>query len=351
MSHTVYCGVDLHARLQTVAYCFTDDGEVHFKQLDHRKDDLRSFYSQFSGRVIVGIETTGYSLWFEQLLEELGHEVWIGHAADIRHAARRRQKNDRRDAELILDLMVKGDFPKIHRRSLKSQEVLRLLRYRHRLVRMRTSAINSLHYLAISYGLPIKSRLMTKAGREQLNGLAMTDVLSKQRREWQEMINQLNERISSCEKELEQMTSDDRRVQRLRTHPGIGLLTAAGLVHTLEPITRFANQRKVVAYVGMEPREHSSAEKKRWLSISKQGSKHLRYLLGEAAQTAARADEELKRFYKRVLAKRGLGRAKVAVGRKLLIRGYIMLRDSIDYEEFLRRGTVEARLARNARRR
>ena len=66
---------------------------------------------------------------------------------------------------------------------------------------------------------------------------------------------------------------------------------------------------------------------------------------------AARADEELKRFYKRVLAKRGLGKAKVAVGRKLLIRGYIMLRDSIDYEEFLRRGTVEARLARNARRR
>jgi hypothetical protein len=73
-------------------------------------------------------------------------------------------------------------------------------------------------------------------------------------------------------------------------------------------------------------------------------------LLGKAAQTAAGADQELKRFYGRILAKRGLGRAKVAVGRKLLIRGYIMLRDSIDYEEFLRR-SVEARLARNAPRR
>ena len=350
MTQTVYCGVDLHARLQTVAYCSSEDGEVHIKELDHRTDDLRSFYSQFSAQVIVGIETTGYSLWFEQLLEELGHEVWIGHAADIRHAARRRQKNDRRDAELILDLMLKGDFPKIHRRSNQSQEVLRLLRYRHRLVRMRTSAINSLQYLAISYGLPIKSRLLTKAGRQQLNCLDMTAVMSRQRQEWLEMIDQLNERISSCEKELERLTSQDSRVQRLRTHPGIGLLTAAGLVHTLEPVTRFTNQRKVVAYVGMEPREHSSGEKKRWLSISKQGSKHLRYLLGEAAQTAARADQELKRFYGRVLAKRGLGKAKVAVGRKLLIRGYIMLRDSIDYEEFLRR-SVEARLARNAPRR
>jgi transposase len=350
MSRIVYCGVDLHARLQTLAYCFSDDGEVHIKELDHRTDDLRSFYSQFTGQVIVGIETTGYSLWFEQLLEELGCEVWIGHAADIRHAARRRQKNDRRDAELILDLMLKGDFPKIHRRSQQSQEILRLLRYRHRLVRMRTSAINSLQYLAISYGLAIKSRLTTKAGRERLNSVEMTAVLSKQRREWLEMIEQLNGRIQSCDKELEQRTSDDPRVQRLRTHPGIGLLTAAGLVHTLEPVGRFANQRKVVAYVGMEPREHSSAEKKRWLSISKQGSKTLRYLLGEAAQTAARADEELKRFYGRVLVKRGLGKAKVAVGRKLLIRAYIMLRDSIDYEEFLRRG-VEARVARNAPRR
>ena len=97
MTQTVYCGVDLHARLQTLAYCFSDDGEVHIKELDHRTDDLRDFYSQFTGQVIVGIETTGYSLWFEQLLEELGHEVWIGHAADIRHAARRRQKNRRPD--------------------------------------------------------------------------------------------------------------------------------------------------------------------------------------------------------------------------------------------------------------
>ncbi|HST19846.1 MAG TPA: hypothetical protein VLR90_01915 [Blastocatellia bacterium] len=64
MTQTVYCGVDLHARLQTVAYCFSGDGEVIIKQLDHRTYDLRSFYSQFSGNVIVGIETTGYSLWF-----------------------------------------------------------------------------------------------------------------------------------------------------------------------------------------------------------------------------------------------------------------------------------------------
>ena len=76
----------------------------------------------------------------------------------------------------------------------------------------------------------------------------------------------------------------------------------------------------------------------------------LRYLLGEAAQSAARGDSELQKMYKRLVVRRGLGKAKVAVGRKRLIRSYIMLRDRIDDEEFLRRG-VEARLARNAPRR
>src|SRR5215510_8274681 len=137
MTTTVYCGVDFHARVQTVAYCGTADGEIHLHELNHRKDDIRGFYSQFSGEVVIGLEASGYSPWFEQMLEELGHEVWLGHATEIRRSAKRRQKNDRRDAELILELLLKGDFPKIHRPSVHSNEILRMLRYRHRMVKMR----------------------------------------------------------------------------------------------------------------------------------------------------------------------------------------------------------------------
>jgi len=79
--------------------------------------------------------------------------------------------------------------------------------------------------------------------------------------------------------------------------------------------------------------------------ISKAGSRLLRYLLVEAAQTAVRKDEDLKRFYKRLAERRGRPKAKVAAARKLLIRAYIMLRDEIDYAEFRHRA-VAARLAR-----
>jgi hypothetical protein len=93
---TVYCGVDFHARCQTVSYCDTADGEVHQQDLHHRQDDVRAFYQKFSGEVIVGIEASGYSAWFEELLEGLGQQVWVGDATEIRRLARRRQKNDRK---------------------------------------------------------------------------------------------------------------------------------------------------------------------------------------------------------------------------------------------------------------
>jgi transposase len=107
----VYIGVDFHARVQTVSYLTTEDGEVHQIELHHKnKTEIRAFYAQFSDEVIVGFETSGYAYWFEEMLEELGHQVWIGDPAEIRRLARRRQKNDRRDANLILDCWSTDGF-------------------------------------------------------------------------------------------------------------------------------------------------------------------------------------------------------------------------------------------------
>jgi len=146
---------------------------------------------------------------------------------------------------------------------------------------------------------------------------------------------------------VEQKAEADPQVQRLRSHPGIGLLTGLCLVATLESIERFANPRKVTAYVGFDPVEDSSGERKRMGSISKQGSRLLRLLLVEAGQVAARRDQELGQVYRRVTLRRGHATAKVAVGRRLLVRAFIMLRDEIDYAEFGRRG-VAARSSRGS---
>lgn len=342
---TIYCGVDFHARLQTVSFMDTADGETHQRDLHHQKDDIRAFYSQFAGDVIVGSEASSYSRWFEQLLDELGHQLLIGDAAEIRRLARRKRKNDHRDADHILDLLIKGEFPRLHRPSPQSREVMRQLRYRHRLVKIRTMIKNDLHALSLGAGVSLRTQIRTVKGRERLEALALPSVLGEQRDEWLRLLDTIGDQVAGVEKWLTASAKQDERVMKLQTHPGIGLITSLALAHTLEPVSRFSTARKVVAYVGLDPVEHSSAERKRFGSISKEGCRFLRFLMVETAQKAVNGDQELKAFYYRLVQRKERSKAKVAVARKLLIRGYIMLRDQIDYAEFLRRG-VEARSAR-----
>ena len=176
--NTIYIGVDFHARQQTICYLTTETGELVTAELKHEpKKAVRTFYEQFSGQVIVGLEASGYSPWFEQLLEELGHQVWLGDATEIRRRARWRQKNDRRDAELILDLMLHDEFPRLHRPSLQSREVMRMLRYRQKLIKMRTMSKNSLQSLALQSGIARRAHLFTRAGKAELKAAVMSPVM------------------------------------------------------------------------------------------------------------------------------------------------------------------------------
>ncbi len=169
---TVYIGVDLHARQQTAAYMNTSDGEIKGRELHHQKDDVRSFYEQFGSEVIVGVEASGYTSWFEEMVEACGHRLLVGDAAEIRRLARRRQKNDRRDAELILDLLMHNEFPQLYRYSPESREVLRQLRFRHKLVKLRTIILNSLSRALDQCGAVVTGEVSDGTGTRPLRAVA-----------------------------------------------------------------------------------------------------------------------------------------------------------------------------------
>ena len=225
--------------------------------------------------------------------------------------------------------------------------MLQQLRYRQRLVKMRTMTINSLRFMAASRGVTLRGKLQSQRGQGRVLGLALPTPMDQQRDELCRLLMELQQKIETVEEVLTQTAVADVKVKRLRTHPGIGLLTGLGLVHTLASIERFANGRKVTAYAGLDPVEDSTGERRRMGSISKQGSRLLRSLLVEAGQVAARHDEELGHVYRRLLVRRGHATAKVAVARRLLVRAFIMLRDEIDFAEFSRRG-VAARSSRRS---
>src|SRR6202171_3640126 len=106
-------GCDLHARQQTLAMLNTTTGEVVKATLRHEGNNVREFYANLPRPARVGIEATGSMQWFVNLMEELGIECLVGHPATIRAAEPRKQKHDRRDADLLLKLMVENRFSSI----------------------------------------------------------------------------------------------------------------------------------------------------------------------------------------------------------------------------------------------
>src|SRR5689334_25447324 len=105
-------GCDLHTRKQQVAVLHNDTGEVVEQELLHAGDAVEQFYRTLPRPVTVGIESTGYALWFHELMQRLGHTLLVGEAAKIRAMVVRKTKTDRRDAQHLLDLLKHDRFPR-----------------------------------------------------------------------------------------------------------------------------------------------------------------------------------------------------------------------------------------------
>ena len=166
-------GCDLHARQQTLAMLDTATGEVVNETLPHEGETVREFYARLPGPVRVGIEATGSMKWFLQLMEELGIDCQVGHPATIRAAEPRRQKHDRRDAELLLKLLVENRFPSIWQPSKELLDLRALLLHRHQWVRLRTRIQNALQAIALANGLRRGSSLWSESGQEAIASLPL----------------------------------------------------------------------------------------------------------------------------------------------------------------------------------
>jgi len=335
----IIIGCDLHTRLQQIALLDTTTGEVVERRLEHEDGEAKRFYEGLKERALVGIESTGYTLWFAQMLSELGHELVVGEAARIRAMNPRKQKHDRRDAEHLLNLLMRGDFPKLWLPSAAERDVRVLLEHRHQLVELRTRAKNGLQAMALSYGVRRRSRLWNATGREELEKLPLREGMARRRQDLLRLLEQLQGWVKELDQRIGQEVARREDAQRLMTHPGVGPLTALGTVLVLGPVERFPDAKHVTSYVGLIPEEDSSGGRQRFGKLTKQGNRLLRFLLVEAAQIASRFDPGLGRVYRRLAFRKGAASAKVAVARKLAIRLYIMLRDKIDYQEFCRRGS------------
>ena len=313
-------GCDFHPGFQQIAMVDTETGEHSEKTL--RPQEAIQFYSQLHGPVLVGMEGCGNTLWFERVLAELGHDLWLGDAGKIRALEVRKQKTDRRDAELLLRLLEEGRFPRLWVPNLDQRDLRQMLLHRFKLVGMKRQVKNQLQHLALNQGMQRKAKLWNQAGRKLLQELPLSGWTARRREELLSLLDNLEQKVGELDEAVEEAARKDAVAPLLQTHPGVGPVTALTFSLTLGQIERFAHSRQVVSYLGLNPAEHSSGGRQRLGRISKQGNPMLRSLLVEAGQTTARLEPELKRAYQRLKRRKHSAVAKVMVARKLAVRLY-----------------------------
>src|SRR6266704_3544874 len=276
----IIIGADYHPGFQQIAYVDSETGELQERRLQQR-EEAEKFYRELAVqgmKVRGGMEASGHARWFERLLGELQFELWIGDAAEIRTRRVRKQKTDRQDAQLILKLMLKDDFPRIWVPSWENRDLRQLLWHRHRMVQARTRIMNQLQAV--------------------------------------------EQEVNKCPE-----------AKRLMTHPGVGPLTALAFVLIIGKAERFQCGKQIASYLGLVPLEKSSGNRRRLGHITKQGSSMVRFLLVEAAQVTVRSLPEWRRKYVQLMMRRGRKIAKVAMARRLAVGLYWMWRKGWNYEQ------------------
>jgi transposase len=329
-------GCDYHPRWQQVAWLDMETGETGEQKLVNGDGEAERWYGQLPVPSLIGLEATGNSQWFIDLLNQLGHEVWIGDAAEIRASYVRRQKNDRRDAGHVLKLLREGRFPRLWVPNAEQRDLRQLLIHRHKLVQIRSRVKNGLQHLAMNQGMQKKSRLWSVAGQEAFRQLLLLGWAQCRRHDLLQLLVYLDQQIAPLDRAAQQAAEQDPQARLLLSQPGVGPITALAFVLTIGDVNRLARGKQVASYVGLIPREHSSGGRQRLGAISKQGNSFLRMLLVEAAHSVVRLDEGFRKQYAHRCHSKPKGIAKVAAARRLAVRLYWMLRTNTPYPEIVR---------------
>jgi transposase len=219
--------------------------------------------------------------------------------------------------------------------SAEQRDVRQLLIHRHKLVEIRTRVKNGLQHLALNRGMQKKRKLWSAAGQQALRELALEGWARRRREDLLGLLQNLNQQIDGLDKAAEEVCQRDKMALLLRTHPGVGPITALAFVVTMGDVSRLQRGKQVASYLGLIPREHSWGGKQRLGAISKQGNRFMRFLLVEAVHKVVRLDEGFRKQYRQRCHRMAKGVAQVAAARKLATRLYWMLRTNTAYPEIV----------------
>ena len=329
-----FIGFDL-GKVSSQVCIITEDGELIERRIRTDRDHLAELLGpRPPARILV--EASTESEWVARYLEGLGHEVVIAdpNFASMYATRSRKVKTDKRDARTLAEACRLGAYRPAHRTSDRQRHVRAQLAVREAMVRTRSRYISLISTLLRRDGLRVAPG--HSAGfLKRLERVELSDPLREEAAPLVLLLRGLNEQIKAADERLAALSKEDEVVARLCTAPGVGPVTAASFVSTLDKADRFAGPKQARAYLGLVPSERSSGERQQRGHISKAGPGRARYMLVEAAWTILRrrspTNSTLHDWASGIAARRGARVAVVALARKLAGILYAMWRDGTTF--------------------
>ncbi len=326
-----YAAIDLHKKESQIRFV-TETGEVQDLRVATTPAELtRVFGGHARARVL--LEAATESEWVAQHLETLGHEVIV---ADPNYTLmygmrQRRIKTDLRDVAALAEACRRGIYRPVHRRSAAQRAVQAQLCVRDVLVRTRTRVIAVARALTRGAGLRVPSGQASRFGA-RLAALPMAEPLREILAPLTTLLTTLDAHLEAADAQVAARAAADPVVQRLRTLPTVGPVTAVAIVAAVDTPTRFASASHVTSYLGLVPSEHSSAERQHRGRLIRSAHPHVRALLVQTAwrvwRSTAPTLTALRAWARQVATRRGKRLAIVGLARRLMRILFAMWRDA-----------------------
>jgi len=329
-----YGAIDLHKRHSWVRVVTREGTVVVERRIDTTREQ---FAAVFGGRprLRVLLESGTESEWVAQTLEGCGHEVIVASPTYALMYGHRDPhiKTDRRDVVALAEACRLGIYRRAHRVSAEQGERRRQLKVRDQLIRQRTALINLLRAELRREGIRLRACSADVVVRHYAQ-LGVPVALRQMLEPLLTMLRTVQTEIVTCTDALEAVAATDPIVRRLRTAPGVGVITGLTFRAVIDDAERFADARSVAAYLGLVPREDSSGTRQRKGGITKRGPTNLRVLLIQASWVIWRQRKgggALYAWVHSLATRRGKRVAVVALARRLSRILYAMWRDETDY--------------------
>ncbi len=321
-----YVGIDLHRRRSMIVRK-NSDGEVLSKvHIDNDPMALAAAVSAAGPNPEVVLEATFGWYWAADVLADLGAKVHLAHPLG-NNWGNRRVKNDERDANDLVDLLRMGRLAEAWIAPPEIRELREMTRYRHKLSQLRGGLKAQVHAVMGKNGvLPAWSTMWGPAGTAQLDSLELPMAYSLRLESLRDLIELYGREIEILDRRILMRLKDDVGYKAIQVINGVGPVLAAVFVAEIGDATRFPSPDRLCSWAGLTPRHRESDTKVRRGSITKQGSKMVRWAALEAISRNHGGDK-IKADYRRIAERRGRNIGRVAAARRVLRLVYYGLRD------------------------